>query len=129
MFKSIDLDNGLKVATVRMPHMESVSIGVWINAGVRNEGKSNNGISHLIEHLLFKGTKTRDAVCLKQEIEGRGGSFNGFTAEEFTCYLVKVLAKDVSLGMDVLSDMVLLGKAAPLAVRRPGGPGPTPERR
>ena len=107
MFKSIDLDNGLKVATVRMPHMESVSIGVWINAGVRNEGKSNNGISHLIEHLLFKGTKTRDAVCLKQEIEGRGGSFNGFTAEEFTCYLVKVLAKDVSFGMDVLGDMVL----------------------
>ncbi len=107
MFKSQTFDNGLRVVTAEMPHMESVSLGVWINAGVRNEQKATNGISHMLEHLVFKGTKKRDAVRLKQDIEGRGGSFNGFTAEEFTCYLVKVLAKDVELGMDVLSDMAL----------------------
>ena len=90
-----------------MPYMESVSIGVWINAGTRNEDKNINGISHFLEHLVFKGTKKRCAEQIKQEIEGKGGSFNGFTAEEFTCYLVKVLAKDTELGMDVLSDMVL----------------------
>ncbi len=87
--------------------MESVSVGVWIKAGTRDEEKRTNGISHLVEHLLFKGTEKRDARSIKEEIEGKGGSFNGFTTEECTCYLVKVLAKDVALGVDVLSDMVL----------------------
>src|SRR3989338_10657154 len=107
MYKFDLLDNGLKVVTEPMSHMESVSIGVWIRAGVRYENASNNGISHLLEHLLFKGTTKRDMKKLKEEIEGRGGSFNGFTAEEFTCYLVKVHAKDIELGIDILSDMVL----------------------
>ncbi len=102
-----NLDNGLMVVTENMPHMESVSFGIWIRAGVRYEDADNNGISHLIEHLLFKGTKTRDMKKIKEEIEGRGGSFNGFTTEEFTCYLVKLLAKDAELGVDILSDMVL----------------------
>lgn len=101
------MDNGLTVAAKPMSHMESVSFGIWIRAGVRHEDTSNNGISHLLEHLLFKGTKTRDMKKIKEEIEGRGGSFNGFTTEEFTCYLVKLLAKDAGLGVDVLSDMVL----------------------
>jgi predicted Zn-dependent peptidase len=87
--------------------MESVSIGVWFRAGSRYEDLKNNGISHLLEHLLFKGTKTRDMKKIKEEIEGRGGSFNGFTAEEFTCYLVKLLSKDTELGIDILSDMVM----------------------
>jgi predicted Zn-dependent peptidase len=87
--------------------MESVAIGVWRHAGGRYENTGNNGISHLLEHLLFKGTVKRDMIKIKQEIEGRGGSFNGFTSEEHTCYLVKVLAKDTELGLDILSDMVL----------------------
>ena len=108
MIKSIKkIDNGLTVAARPMDHMESVSFGVWIRAGVRYENTKNNGISHLVEHLLFKGTKTRDMKKIKEEIEGRGGSFNGFTTEEFTCYLVKLLAKDAELGVDILSDMVL----------------------
>ena len=90
-----------------MEHMESVAIGIWIRAGGRFEEASNNGISHLLEHLLFKGTANRDMMTIKQEIEGRGGSFNGFTSEENTCYLVKVLSKDAELGLDILSDMVL----------------------
>lgn len=101
------MKNGLTVATKNMPHMESVSFGIWIRAGVRYEDNKNNGVSHILEHLLFKGTETRDMKKIKEEIEGRGGSFNGFTAEEFTCYLVKLLGKDAELGVDILSDMVL----------------------
>jgi len=107
MYKSKVLDNGLKVAAETMNHMESVAMGIWIRAGGRFETAGNNGISHLLEHLLFKGTAGRDMMTIKQQIEGRGGSFNGFTAEEHTCYLVKVLAKDAALGLDILSDMVL----------------------
>ena len=101
------LDNGLKVMDEPMAHMESVAIGIWIRAGGRYEDRRQSGISHLLEHLLFKGTESRDTMAIKQEIEGRGGSFNGFTSEEHTCYLVKVLAKDAGLGVDILSDMVL----------------------
>jgi len=101
------IDNGLTVATNPMSHMESVSFGIWIRAGVRYEDADNNGITHLLEHSLFKGTKTRDMKKIKEEIEGRGGSLNGFTTEEFTCYLVKLLAKDAQLGVDILSDMVI----------------------
>ncbi len=107
MHKIVSLDNGLRVATLPMAHMESASIGIWIRAGGRFENAENNGISHLLEHLLFKGTAGRDMMTIKQEIEGRGGSFNGFTSEEHTCYLVKVLSKDAELGLDILSDMVL----------------------
>jgi Predicted Zn-dependent peptidases len=101
------MNNGLAVATKHMSHMESVSFGIWIKAGARYENTKNNGISHLLEHLLFKGTKTRGMKEIKEAIEGRGGSFNGFTSEEVTCYLVKLLAKDAELGVDILSDMVL----------------------
>jgi predicted Zn-dependent peptidase len=101
------LKNGAKVAVKKMDHMESVSIGIWIRAGGRYEVPGNSGISHLLEHLLFKGTKKRDMKATKEAIEGKGGSFNGFTSEEFTCYLVKLLAKDAELGVDILSDMVL----------------------
>ncbi|MDD5437100.1 MAG: pitrilysin family protein, partial [Candidatus Omnitrophica bacterium] len=107
MYKFKVLENGLKAAAEPMNHMESVAIGIWIRAGGRFEAAKNNGISHLLEHLLFKGTEKRDMMTIKQEIEGRGGSFNGFTSEEHTCYLVKVLSKDLSLGLDILSDMVL----------------------
>ncbi|MCM8760892.1 MAG: insulinase family protein [Candidatus Omnitrophica bacterium] len=104
------LENGLKVMAEPMAHMESVSIGIWLRVGGRYENKYISGISHLLEHLLFKGTLKRDMMTIKQEIEGRGGSFNGFTSEEHTCYLVKVLAKDAELGVDILSDMVLNAK-------------------
>jgi len=107
MHKQDILKNGLRIAIQPMSHMESVALGVWLRAGGRYEDTANNGISHLLEHLLFKGTLTRDMAAIKQEIEGRGGSFNGFTSEEYTCYLVKLLAKDIELGIDILSDMVL----------------------
>jgi len=107
MNKEKTLNNELKVITSQMPGMESISIGVWIGTGGRYEDKKYCGISHFIEHMLFKGTYSRDARELKQAIEGVGGHFNGFTAEEVTCYLVKVPKKHFIKGLDVLSDMVV----------------------
>lgn len=101
------LSNKLKMVTSPMPHMESISVGIWIGMGGRYEGKRHCGVSHFIEHMLFKGTKTRDARQLKQAIEGVGGHFNGFTADEITCYLVKIPAPHISLGIDILTDMIL----------------------
>ncbi|MDD5423060.1 MAG: pitrilysin family protein, partial [Candidatus Omnitrophica bacterium] len=118
MYKIDILDNGLRVATKPLQHMESVSIGVWIRAGGRYENVKTSGISHLLEHLLFKGTTKRDMKTIKQEIEGRGGSFNGFTSEEHTCYLVKVLSKDAELGIDILSDMAQNPKMAPEEIEK-----------
>ena len=110
MYKQYDCENGVRVLTSRMPGMNSVSLGVWIGVGGRNELKAESGISHLIEHMLFKGTLTRSAKDLKQSIEGFGGSFNGFTSDEVTCYMVKVPAKYIKKGVDILSDMVLAPK-------------------
>ena len=107
MYKKVILKNGLKVVTSEMPHMESVSIGIWIGVGGRYERKPVCGMSHLLEHMLFKGTAKRTANDLKESIEGVGGSFNGFTSEEVTCYLVKLPSEHTELGLDVLSDMVL----------------------
>jgi len=107
MYKKETLKNGLRIITSSMPHMESVSIGIWIGVGGRYEEKKLCGMSHLIEHMLFKGTVQRTANALKEAIEGVGGSFNAFTSEEFSCFLVKLPSAYVELGLDILSDMVL----------------------
>ncbi|MDD4202673.1 MAG: pitrilysin family protein [Candidatus Omnitrophica bacterium] len=107
MNKIQTLENGFRIITSEMPYMESVSIGVWIGVGGRYETPKLSGISHFIEHMLFKGTKTRNASQLKQAIEGIGGQFNGFTGEDVTCYLVKVPSKYMDLGVDILSDMII----------------------
>jgi len=107
MYNITTLNNGLRIVSYRMPGMRSVSMGIWVKAGGRYENKSNSGISHAIEHLLFKGTKHRSAKKIKEAIEGTGGSLNGFTSEEFTCYLAKVVGKHLPLAIEVLSDMVL----------------------
>jgi len=118
MYKKNTLKNGLRVITSNMPHMESVSIGIWIGVGARYEDKSLSGMSHLIEHMLFKGTQKRTTSTLKEAIEGVGGSFNGFTAEEVTCYLVKLPSNYVELGLDILSDMVLNPKLDPVELEK-----------
>jgi predicted Zn-dependent peptidase len=107
MYKKETLTNGFKTITSNMPHMESVSVGIWIGTGGRYEKERYCGMSHLIEHMLFKGTHTRNANMLKEAIEGVGGSFNGFTTEEVTCFLVKLPAAYLEKGLDILSDMVL----------------------
>jgi predicted Zn-dependent peptidase len=110
MHKRTVLDNGLNIISSEMKAMTSVSLGVWVGVGGRYEPKEKSGISHLMEHMLFKGTTARSTKQLKQDVEGVGGAFNGFTSDEVTCYMVKVPRKHVELGVDVLSDMVLKAK-------------------
>ena len=106
-YQETTLDNGLTVITYRMASMASATVGLWLRAGGRFENRKNNGVSHFLEHLLFKGTSRRNYRQIKEAIEGIGGSLNGFTAEEVTCYLAKVVGKHLPMTLDVLSDMVL----------------------
>ncbi len=112
------LKNGIRCVGHIMPQRDSLSIGVWINAGGRYESAREGGISHFLEHLLFKGTLKRSAEEIKEAIEGRGGAMNGFTSEEFTCYLVKVLGRDMGTALDVLSDMVLKPRLSPKDIEK-----------
>ena len=112
MYHKTVLPNGLRSMIVDMPHMESVALGVWIGAGGRYENTQNTGISHYLEHMVFKGTRTRSTRDIKESIEGKGGSLNGFTDHETTCYYVKVPKKFIELGLDILSDMALNPKIA-----------------
>lgn len=107
MYRKITLDNGLRIVANPMPARQSVSVGIWINAGGRYESEENKGISHFLEHLLFKGTKKYSCRNIKESIEGVGGSLNGFTSEELTCYLVKIPYGNMELALDILSDMVI----------------------
>lgn len=107
MYQISELQNGLRICSAFLPGMESETIGVWVRGGGRYENHKNAGIFHFIEHLLFKGTRKRSALEIKEEIEGGGGSLNGFTAEEFTCFYAKVLKDQTAVAMDVLADMVL----------------------
>jgi predicted Zn-dependent peptidase len=96
----------LGTVVTSMPHARSVSVGVWAKAGGRYEAPPHAGISHFVEHLLFKGTHRRSCEELKQQVEGIGGSLNGFTAEEFTCYMAKVPSRHARRALNVLADMV-----------------------
>ena len=101
------LENGLRVVVEEMDFMKSCAVSIWVGVGSRYESEANNGISHFIEHMLFKGTQRRKSnQDISAEIEGVGGSINGFTNREVTCYLVKVPAEHFELGIDVLSDMI-----------------------
>lgn len=100
------LPNGVKIVINPMPHMSSVTMGVWVGTGSRYESKANNGISHFLEHLLFKGTEKRSCRELKEAIESKGGIINGFTSEEITCYWAKVIPEHLPIAVDVLYDMV-----------------------
>ena len=106
MIELTQLENGLRIVTGSLPGVHSVAIGVWVGVGGRHETPHTSGASHFLEHLLFKGTKRRSYKRIKEDIEGVGGSFNGFTAEECTCYFVRVLSEHMETGIDVLCDMV-----------------------
>ena len=100
------LENGLRVASDPMDTVETVSVGVWIEAGARDETASVNGVSHLIEHMVFKGTERRDARSIAEEIEAVGGHLNAHTSREYTAYYAKVLKDDAGLAVDILADIV-----------------------
>jgi predicted Zn-dependent peptidase len=100
------LKSGLSVVTDRMPHLESASLGVWVGAGSRDEKPDEHGISHLLEHMAFKGTKRRTAREIAEAIEAVGGDLNAATSIESTAYFCRVLKADVPLALDVLSDIL-----------------------
>ena len=107
MYKITRLPNGLTIATVEMPHMNSVSLGLWVGVGGRYETAEVNGVCHFIEHMLFKGTKKRSARQISQDVEGIGGYLNAFTSEEMTCYHSKARHDRFDELLDVLTDMFL----------------------
>jgi predicted Zn-dependent peptidase len=98
--------SGLRVVTERMPSVRSVSIGVWVLAGSRDEAPAISGSSHFLEHLLFKGTETRSAQDIAEAFDAVGGDINAFTAKEYTCYYGRVLDRDLGMAVDHLTDML-----------------------
>ena len=119
--RKTDLPNGLTVLTESMPHVRSVSMGVWVNAGSRDEAASVNGISHFVEHMVFKGTTTRSAQQIAREVDTIGGNLDAFTSKETICFNIKVLDENVAPALDVLSDLVLRPTFAPDDLAREQG--------
>jgi predicted Zn-dependent peptidase len=101
------LDNGLRLITETMPHVRSVSIGVWLTRGSRHEVAARSGIAHFVEHMLFKGTATRSAEDIAQAIDSIGGQLDAFTAKEYASYYIKVLDEHLPTAVDLLSDIVM----------------------
>ena len=101
------LPNGLRLLTERMPHVRSVSIGVWLARGSRHEPLEQSGIAHFVEHMLFKGTATRSAEDIAQTIDSIGGQMDAFTAKEYASYYFKVLDEHLPLAVEVLADIVM----------------------
>lgn len=104
------LDNGIRVITETVNHVQFMSMGFWVGVGSRYETKEQWGITHFIEHMLFKGTERRTAEQISSEVDAVGGQLNAFTSKENTCYYIKTLTEDFPLAMDVLSDMFLHSK-------------------
>src|SRR5579862_5882508 len=102
-----ELPNGLVIVTERMPHVRSVSVGIWLGTGSRGESPESNGIAHFIEHMLFKGTERRTAEEIAQTMDSVGGMLDAFTAKEMTCFNAKVLDEHLPIAFDVISDLVL----------------------
>jgi len=106
IYRKTVLENGLRVITEAWPHTEAASVGIWVRTGSRDERPEENGLSHFIEHLVFKGTRRRSALDIVREIESVGGTINAFTAKEYTCFHARVLDKDLPLALDVLCDLL-----------------------
>ena len=106
MIRKTVLDNGIRVLSETLPSAHSVSIGVWVENGSRHERANEQGLSHLLEHMLFKGTERRSARDIAREVDSVGGLLNAFTSREFSCYYAKVLAKRLPLAIDLLADVI-----------------------
>lgn len=112
------LANGLRVATDTMTSVETVSAGMWIGVGTRQEAAEFNGVAHMLEHMAFKGTQTRSARAIAEQIEAVGGSMNAHTSREQTAYFVKVLRDDLPLAVDILADILLRSTYDPEELQR-----------
>src|SRR5487761_1004359 len=101
------LSNGVRVLSEPMPHVVSATIGIWVENGSRYEHAAQSGVSHFIEHLLFKGTRKRTAAQIAEAFDAVGGVLNAFTGKEYTCYYAKVLGADLPMTIDLLADIFL----------------------
>jgi predicted Zn-dependent peptidase len=110
MYNFFTMKNGLRVVVENIDYVNSVSVGLWVENGSRNEGNYNNGISHFIEHMFFKGTNNRSTKEIAEDIEDVGGQINAFTGKEATCFYVKALDTHLELSLDILSDMLFNSK-------------------
>jgi len=102
-----ELNNGIRILSRQIPNVRSVSMGVWVDVGARDESAEENGLSHLIEHMIFKGTKRRNAFQIAKEFDAIGGHTNAFTSMETTCFHAKVLDAHTHTMIDILSDIFL----------------------
>ena len=118
MVRKSVLPNGVRVLSEPMPHMVSATIGIWVENGSRYEHGRQNGVSHFIEHLLFKGTKKRTAAQIAEEFDAVGGVLNAFTGKEYTCYYAKVLGADLKMSTELLADLFLESVFDPAEIDR-----------
>lgn len=118
MYRKSELANGVRLVTERMPHVRSVSMGIWVTTGSRDEAPREAGISHFIEHMVFKGTKRRDARQIAYEIDRIGGASNAFTSKETTCFHARVIDEHVPVMVDILADIFLESVFAPREIER-----------
>ena len=107
MLNKTVLENGLRIVSERLEHFRSVSLGIWVNVGSRDEEERENGVSHFIEHMIFKGTATRSSLRIAKELDAIGGLSNAFTGMEYTCFHSRVLDKHLHALADILSDIFL----------------------
>ena len=107
MFKKTVLDNGVRILSESAEHLNSLSLGIWVDAGSRDEDEGENGVSHFIEHMVFKGTSRRTGLQIAKELDAIGGLSNAFTGKESTCFHAKVLRRHFSILSDILSDIFL----------------------
>ncbi|PZU94637.1 MAG: peptidase M16 [Chelatococcus sp.] len=115
------LPSGLRIASQHMPHAATVSLGIWIGAGSRDELPGEHGLAHLLEHMAFKGTARRSALQIAEEIESVGGDLNAATSVEYTCYTARVLGSDLPLAVDILADILTASSFAEDELKREKG--------
>jgi len=118
LYRKLILDNGVRLVTERIPTLKSVTVGMWVNAGSRDEGSAQAGYSHFIEHMFFKGTATRSATDISREIDALGGEMNAFTTRETTTFYVKVLDQHLSKALDLLSDLFHRSRFGPKEIEK-----------
>lgn len=118
MFHKEELSNGLRVVTEEIANVHSVALGVWVKTGSRNELPALQGVSHFLEHMMFKGTGRRTARRIAEELDEVGGQLNAFTTKEYTCYYTKILTEHTELGLDILGDMLFHSNMDPREIEK-----------
>ena len=120
-FDQITLPNGLRIIGERIPHFRSVSVGLWLGSGSQFETVPEAGVSHFLEHMVFKGTEKRTARQIAEEMDAVGGQLNAFTAKECTCFYAKVVDEHLPLAMDVIADLVTAPVFDPVELEKEKG--------